>query len=1466
MLDFHGEGSHTTPQHHWDREHHGPPNPLGRLPKMDFPKFTGANPKLWLSRCEDHFEMYSVEPSMWVRVARGHMAETAELWLQSVEDTVRTASWRTFCLMVLERFGKDHHELLIRQLFNIHMSGTVSEYITEYTKIVEQLIAYGKHTDPIYFAMRFVDGLRDDIRQAVHMHRPSTLDSACSLALLQEEMAESGKHWNVRRTDQYGGIKHVPRGPPHLPPPPRPDKPVLPGHPPVIEGRRGRGVDDKLTALRDYRRARGLCYRCGEKWSRDHRCSEQIALHVLQETWDLCNPDDLEYEEIAADGDQLAQCCVTISVAATQGIQASRTIQFQGELQGKSVVILLDSGSSHSFVSESLAVSLSGTLSRSAAVWVQVADGAKIRCDTQLTDAVWSVQGLQFTSTLKIFPLTTFDMILGMDWLEQYSPMKIHWLEKWIQFPYASDWAVIRGDGASLPVGSVIHLSVTQDSEPDSGAAAPPALAELLVEFADIFRSPTALPPRRHCDHAIPLLPGTAPVSIRPYRYPPAIKDEIERQVQMMLDSGVIQHSDSPFSSPVLLVKKKDGSFRFCVDFRHLNAITAKSKYPVPIIEELLDELHGASWFSSLDLTAGYHQILLKPGEEPKTAFQTHTGHYEFRVMAFGLSGAPGTFLKAMNTTLAPLLRRCVLVFFDDILIYSRSFEDHLDHLQATFALLRQDQWLVKRSKCAFGQRQLRYLGHIISESGVATDPAKISAVLQWPSPTSVKELRSFLGLAGYYRRFVRNFGIIAKPLTDLLRKGTLFIWTLDHQQAFEVLKTALTSAPVLALPNFQIPFVIETDASGVGIGAVLMQSGHPLAFLSKALGPRSQGLSAYEKEYMAIIMAVDHWRSYLQAAEFHIITDQRSLVQLSTQRLHTPWQQKLFTKLLGLQYTIRYRQGPENRVADALSRFPEPGVMCDSISVATPAWTQAIAASYQDDPYAQDLITKLAIDPAAVPHFSFRDGLLRYKGRLWVGPDPALHQQLLAALHSSPVGGHSGIPVTLRRAKQLFAWRGLTTAVRDFVSSCTICQQAKPDRSRLPGLLQPLPVPDRAWQVISMDFIEGLPVSGRFNAILVIVDLFSKYAHFVGLRHPFTAATVASTFMQHIYRLHGMPSAIVSDRDKIFTSKLWSELFRLAQVELRMSTAYHPQSDGQTERVNQCLETFLRCYVHACPSKWSSWIHLAEYWYNCSHHSAVGRSPFEALYGYAPSHFGISAADVSVSNDLATWLDERQLMTALIRQHLLRAKARMVKTANLRRSERQFAIGDWVYLKLQPYVQSSVAARANHKLSFKFFGPYQVLAKVGSVAYKLALPASSTIHPVFHVSQLKKSVGHQHSVTESPPDSDLQWSIPVAILQRRTVPAGASTKVQGLIRWSNMPDSLATWEDLIPLQQAFPRAPVWGQPGPPGGEDVTTVEPVDARDQGKATDGPSDARPRRVKKPNPKTSGPSWVQAILEA
>lgn len=748
------------------------------------------------------------------------------------------------------------------------------------------------------------------------------------------------------------------------------------------------------------------------------------------------------------------------------------------------------------------------------------------------------------------------------------------------------------------------------------------------------------------------------------------MKDEVEAQISEMLNTGLIQHSTSSFSSPVLLVKKKDASWRFCIDYRHLNALTVKAKYPVPIIDELLDELFGAAWFTILDLRAGFHQILMKEGDEYKTAFQTHVGHFKFRVMPFGLTGAPGTFQRAMNNTLAPLLRKCALVFFDDILVYSPTMEDHLNHLHQVFQLLDREQWKVKLSKCSFAQRKVAYLGHVVSAEGVATDPLKINAITQWPVPNSVKELRSFLGLAGYYRKFIKHFGVICQPLTALLKKGVLFVWTDAHTTAFQTLKQALAAAPVLALPDFSTSFVVETDASDSGIGAVLMQKGHPLAFLSKSLGPKSRGLSTYEKEYMALIVAVQHWRAYLQHAEFIIVTDHKSLSQLNEQRLHTPWQHKVFTKLLGLQYKIHYRSGSENRVADALSRCAQSSIQ--AISVVVPQWLQDVQSSYASDSATQSMLTKLSVDPNAVPHFVLDNGLLRYKGRVWIGDDAQLHTRIVTALHCSAVGGHSGIPVTYSRIKQLFAWKNMKQFIHTFIQQCQICLQAKPDRTAYPGKLQPLPVPEAAWDTISLDFIEGLPRSSTADCILIVVDKFTKYGHFIPLSHPYTALTVAQCFMTEVYRLHGLPSAIISDRDPIFTSQFWRHLFRLTGTDLKLSSSYHPQTDGQTERVNQCLETYLRCFVNACPKKWESWLPTAEFWYNTSHHSALNCSPFEVLYGRRPRSLGLTV-DATTPSDLSDWLHERHTMQNLVRQHLLRAQDRMKRQADKKRSERIF-------------------------------------------------------------------------------------------------------------------------------------------------------------------------------------------------
>lgn len=514
------------------------------------------------------------------------------------------------------------------------------------------------------------------------------------------------------------------------------------------------------------------------------------------------------------------------------------------------------------------------------------------------------------------------------------------------------------------------------------------------------------------------------------------------------------------------------------------------------------------------------------------------------------------------------------------------------------------------------------------------------------------------------------------------------------------MLKEALATAPVLALPNYTAPFVIETDACDVGIGVVLSQKGHPLAFVSRALGPKNRGLSVYEKEYMAILLAVQQWRSYLQIGEFVIKTDHKSLTHLTNQRLHTEWQHRALTKLMGLQYTVQYKKGILNGAADALSRKPVESSPLMVATVVQPVWLDKVLDSYKNDSYAQQLIQKLAIDSQAGPSFTLSKGVLRYQGRVWIGPDKEVQQTIIAAFHDSLVGGHSGFPVTYRRLLSLFKWPGMKSAVKEFVAHCHICQQAKPERSLPAGLLQPLLIPSGPWDMATMDFIDGLPPSWQYNCILVVVDKLSEYAHFIPLRHSYAAAKVAEVFVDNIYKLHGMPLTLVSDRDPVFTSNFWQAIFRATGTQLNLSTANHPETDGQTERVNQSIECYLRCFISAHPQQWSKWLSLCEFWYNNNWHSSLGKTPFQVIYGRKPRYFGITATDTVASGDIQEWLHERALVLDSVKQHLLRMQQRMKCQADKKRSERVFSVGDRIFLKLQPYLQSSVLRRANHKLA----------------------------------------------------------------------------------------------------------------------------------------------------------------------
>ncbi|GJR82098.1 putative mitochondrial protein [Tanacetum coccineum] len=500
---------------------------------------------------------------------------------------------------------------------------------------------------------------------------------------------------------------------------------------------------------------------------------------------------------------------------------------------------------------------------------------------------------------------------------------------------------------------------------------------QVLTQFDEVFEVPKNLPPQRSHDHQIPLMTNTPPINMRPYKHPPNQKDSIEGMVKELMDSGVIR--------------------------------AIKDKFPIPVIEELIDELNGSVVFSKLDLRSRYHQIRMKEDGICKTAFRTHEGHYEFLVMPFGVTNAPSTFQSLMNTVFKAFLRKFVLVFFDDILIYNKKLEEHCDHLAQVLQVMKDNTLYAKRSKCYFPVPQVEYLGHIISAQGVYIDPSKIEAMQKWPIPSTLKQLRGFLGLTGYYRRFIKDYASISQPLVTLTKKDA-FKWNPSAELAYHKLKEAMVKASVLDLPNFEQEFVVETDVSGKGIGAVLCQNCHLIAYWSKTLSAKRQALSTYEKEFLAVVAALDTWKGYLFDRHFKIRTNHFSLKYMLNQKLTTPFQFKWLPKILGYDYEIVYKKGSENVVADALSRMDSSGelLQISVSSVSSSVWDK-VKDSWKNDLDTQNLIKSLEHHSYKSNKYSWTGEILKRKGKVVVGNDPELRKELVQHFHDEAIGGWYG-------------------------------------------------------------------------------------------------------------------------------------------------------------------------------------------------------------------------------------------------------------------------------------------------------------------------------------------------------------------------------------------------------------------------------------------------------------------------
>ncbi|KAI5316249.1 hypothetical protein L3X38_045425 [Prunus dulcis] len=919
-------------------------------------------------------------------------------------------------------------------------------------------------------------------------------------------------------------------------------------------------------------------------------------------------------------------------------------------------------------------------------------------------------------------------------------------------------------------------------------------------DFPDVFPDDLpGLPPHREIEFTIELMPGTSPISQTPYRMAPVELKELKVQLQELVDKGFIRPSFSPWGAPVLF-------------------------------------LRGAKVFSKIDLRSGYHQLRIKEEDVPKTAFRTRYGHYEFLVMPFGLTNAPAAFMDLMNRVFRRYLDRFVIVFIDDILMYSKSRKAHMKHLELVLKTLRRKKLFAKFSKCQFWLDRVNFLGHVISADGVYVDPQKVEAVVNWPQPTSVTEVRSFLGLAGYYRRFVEGFSTIAAPLTRLTRKRVKFEWSKGCEKSFDELKTRLTTAPVLTLPDDSGTFVIYSDASKQGLGCVLMQHGRMIAYASRQLKKHELNYPVHDLELAAVVFALKIWRHYLYGVTCRIFTDHKSLKYLFTQKELNLRQRRWLELIKDYDCTIEHHPGRANVVADALSRkssgsvaylrgryvplmvelrklrvelgVDEQGALLATLQV-RPVLVERIIAAQAEDPLICTL--RAEVESGTRTDCSVRnDGALMLGNRLYVPHDEALKREILEEAHSSAFAMHPGSTKMYHTLREHYWWPFMKKEIAEYVRKCLVCQQVKAERQKPSGLLQPLPVPEWKWEHITMDFVFKLPrTRNKHDGVWVIVDRLTKSAHFLPVRANYTLTKLAQLFIDEIVRLHGVPVSITSDRDPRFTSRFWTKLHEAFGTQLQFSTAFHPQTDGQSERTIQTLEDMLRACALQFRDDWDEKLPLMEFAYNNSYQASIRMSPFDALYGKqcrTPFYWDeVGENRLEVADDV----ERTKEQVKIIRERLKIAQDRQKSYADNRRKDLQFEVGDWVFLKLSPW-KGVVRFGKRGKLSPRYIGPYEVVERVGPVAYRLALPPDlSRLHDVFHVSMLRKYIPDPSHVLEEQRielQEDLTYvEQPVQILDRKMQVLRSREIPLVKVLWRSHTVEEATWESEDQMREQYP-------------------------------------------------------------
>ena len=1060
---------------------------------------------------------------------------------------------------------------------------------------------------------------------------------------------------------------------------------------------------------------------------------------------------------------------------------------------------------------------------------------------THLAKITLDINGHSETMLLFVTPLAYFDLVLGLPWLEHHGP-KINWKEGTLRFDDSKchshsqkfptttfsvprnvimnrrkellgrkfkysvaniescdvddfEESVLRNNH-SLMVASIEDIRKALREKPYVDLSE--KLHKIYHQYLSVFSKEEAdrLPPHRSSDHKIILKPGSEPPWGRLYGMS---RDELlvlKKYLKENIEKGFIRPSSSPASSPVLFVKKPGGGLRFCVDYRALNDLTIKNRYPIPRIHETLTLLGKATVFTKLDVISAFNRMRIAKGDEYLTAFRTRFGLYEYLVMPFGLANAPSSFQNYINDTLKGYLDEFCTAYIDDILIFSRSQEEHQEHVRRVLSRLLNAGLQIDIKKCEFHVKSVKFLGLVLSTEGIRMDPSKLEAIEKWPTPSNTKDIYRLIGFLNFYRRFIRNFGSIVMPLTDLMKKDAPFTWGQKEKSSFMAIKEKFKENVMLQHFDWDKSARLETDASDRGTGGVLLQPDsnnvyRPVAFFSRKMNPAESNYEIYDKELLAIVQAFEEWRPELEGSSeaVEVITDHKALEYFMKSRLLSRRQARWSEFLSRFNFRICYRPGKQNGPADTLSRPPgdpdpslkkyleqrllkphnlSPGMnqlelSAGEIQESTNSLQERIRTAILEDEDILDLINALEgknvkrIKNYTLAECTWDGNLVRYRDKIIVpqkGSDKTLTTDIINNHHDPPIAGHQGAAATYAAISRTFFWHGLLQQVKTYVRNCHTCSRIKPSRQGYQGLLRPLPIATERWKHIAMDFVVDLPVSkdweeNEYSALFVVVDRMTKQVHITPCKN-LSARSTAYYFYRDIFRLHGLPDTIISDRGSQFTSEFWKWLCKFLQIDHHLSTAFHPQTDGQTERMNSRIEQYLRAYINFAQDDWVRYLPSAEFAINNQDSQVTGVSPFLAVYGLNPRSGSecslnqlFSPAPASVQFErldseklLANFKMVNKFLIDNMEYHLAEQEIQANKN---RVAAHDFNVGDFVWLSCK----NIKSLRPCRKLDFKNSGPFKILQTVGKYANRLELPSSMKVHPVFHVSLLSQAVSN---------------------------------------------------------------------------------------------------------------------------